>query len=537
MKQYKILFTSIGRRVELVQSFRNAADSLGLSLQIWGADITDSAPALYYCDKMVKVCKIKDPDYIPQLLDLCSKEQINALIPTIDTDLLILSQNKKKFAEIGTIAVITDEEKIKICRDKRYTAEYFHSVGLHSPDPVDDYRKYKAGFPAFIKPKDGSSSISAFKVNDYNDLETYALKIPDYIIQPFIDGTEYTIDIFCDFEGNPIYITPRIRSAVRSGEVLKTEICQDDDMISEMKQLVADYKPCGAITVQLIKEKNTGINYYIEINPRFGGGAPLSMKAGADSASALLRLLTGETLPYIGNAAADKAAFSRFDQCICTNYTGGKIKAVIFDLDDTLYSEKEYVKSGYKVVSKDLSEIPDAYEKLWNAFLEGKKAFDTVLSVAGLLRPELLKKCIDTYHSHKPDIHLYDTVYGVFDFLRRKGVKIGIITDGRPQGQRNKIEALKLDNLVDYIIITDELGGEKFRKPNDISFRIMQRRMGVPFEEMVYVGDNLAKDFIAPRQLGMQVVWFENKDGLYSQQSSTYHVKAIKSLTDLVNIL
>ncbi len=537
MKQYKILFTSVGRRVELVQAFRNAADLLGISLQIWGADISDSAPALFYCDRTIRVCRIKDSDYIPQLVELCAREHIDALIPTIDTDLLILSQNRPKFDEIGTMVAISDEEKIKICRDKRYTADYFNSVGLHSPHPVDDYMKYDAGFPAFIKPKDGSSSICAFKVNNFEELKTYALEIPDYIVQPYIKGTEYTIDIFCDFKGNPIYITPRVRSAVRSGEVLKTEIRQDDEMVSEMKHLIEDFRPCGAITVQLIKEERTGKNYYIEINPRFGGGAPLSMKAGADSASAFLRLLSGESVPYIDHAATNGAIFSRFDQCVCTNEINRGIQAVIFDLDDTLYSEKDYVKSGYTAVADILPQLPNAYERFWQAFECGKKVFDTVLGEAGLLTSEVLSQCIETYRLHKPKIELYEGVIGLFECLHKRGIKIGIITDGRPEGQRNKIEALGLEKMVDNIIITDELGGPSFRKPNDISFRIMQRRLGIPFSNILYVGDNPAKDFIAPRQLGMQSIYFENKDGIYTQNRISCKLKKIDSLDELLSFL
>ena len=90
-------------------------------------------------------------------------------------------------------------------------------------------------------------------------------------------------------------------------------------MIEEMKKLIADYKPCGQITVQLIQDENTGDNYYIEINPRFGGGAPLSIKAGADSAKAVIRMLNGETLAYEEKAARDRAVYSRFDQSICVN--------------------------------------------------------------------------------------------------------------------------------------------------------------------------------------------------------------------------
>lgn len=313
----KILFTSVGRRVELMQAFKKAAKELGADLTIIGADISKTAPALFFCDEIKIVCKIHEPEYIPQLLKICEEEQVDCLIPTIDTDLMLLAENKKKFEAIGTKVLISAVEKVRICRDKRFTADYFISLGLKSPMPVDSVEKYAFGFPAFIKPKDGSSSINAYKVTNEEDLKAYAEKIADYIIQPFIAGREYTIDIFCDYEGNPVFITPRERMAVRAGEVSKTRICQDDVMIAEMKTLIADYKPCGQITVQLIQDENTGDNYYIEINPRFGGGAPLSIMAGADSAEAVIRMLKGEKLDYVEKAARDQAIYSRFDQSVC----------------------------------------------------------------------------------------------------------------------------------------------------------------------------------------------------------------------------
>lgn len=312
----RILFTSVGRRVELMQAFKNASKELGIDLIIYGADISDTAPALFFCDQRVKTCRINDEDYIPFLLSFCKKEKMDALIPTIDTDLLILSQNKAKFEAIGTKVFISAEDKIRICRDKRETAKFFESVGLHSPIPVDDYKKYNLGFPAFIKPKDGSSSINAYKVADESELETYAKEVPDYIIAPFIEGIEYTIDAFCDLEGNPIFITPRIRIAVRSGEVLKTQIAQDERIIEEAKTIIEAFKPCGPITIQLIRQLSSDVDYFIEINPRFGGGAPLSIKAGADSSKVLLQLLNGESVFYQTCAAEDGAVYSRFDQSV-----------------------------------------------------------------------------------------------------------------------------------------------------------------------------------------------------------------------------
>ena len=312
----KILFTSVGRRVELIQAFRNAATKNDIDLKIYGADMSLDAPALYFCDEKIQVPRISSNSYITTLFDVCRDNEIDALIPTIDTDLRILSDNKSKFKEIGTNIIISDRHKIEVCRDKRRTAELFESVGLKSPKPVDDINNYNGGYPAFIKPKDGSSSIFAYKVEDENELKMYSQQVPDYIIQPFIEGTEYTVDILCDFEGNPIFITPRIRIAVRSGEVLKTEIKQDEKIISEMKMFLNEYKPCGPITVQLIRDNKTQDDYYIEINPRFGGGAPLSIKAGADSAEAVLKLIDNKSMEYKELAAEDGAVYSRFDQSI-----------------------------------------------------------------------------------------------------------------------------------------------------------------------------------------------------------------------------
>lgn len=532
-----ILFTSIGRRVELVQEFRNAAQCLDIRLTIIGADITDTAPALAFCDEAVIVPPISDPDYIPQLLRICREFGIHALVPTIDTDLLILAKEKNRFTEIGTKVWVSAPEKIAICRDKRLTSDYFVSLGLNAPQAVSDVSEYESGFPAFIKPIDGSSSIGANRAENLEDLETYANQLGEYVIQPFVQGNEYTVDVFCDADGAPIYITPRVRMAVRAGEVLKTKICHHKQIESEMLKLIRDFKPCGPITVQLIRNEKTGINQYIEINPRFGGGAPLSMKAGADAAKAMIRILSGQQMTYQFNAAMDGAVYSRFDQSVCVERTAmPPIRAVVFDLDDTLYAEKEYVRSGYQKVAALLPQVENAQQKLWEAFSLGRPAIDAVLEDAKICDPELKRACIDIYRSQEPEIHLFDGVRKMLHLLRQRGIKIGIITDGRVDGQYKKIKALGLDELVDSFLVTDELGGAQFRKPNDIAFRIMQGRFCVPFEAMIYVGDNPEKDFQAPKALGMQWVYFENQDGLYSHRKLDVGRK-VTSISELWNLL
>lgn len=513
MKEVRILVTGVGRRIELMQAFRQAALELNINLKLYGADMAGTAPALAYCNYTRKVCAMRDPDYINQLAEICQNDKIDIIMPTIDTDLLILSQNKEIFERIGTKVLISAAEKILICRDKNNTGAFFESCGVKAPKTYNNYLEYDGPFPCFIKPKDGSSSINAYKVEDFEELSVYAASVDDYIVQPFVEGREYTIDIFCDFEGNPIYITPRERLQVRAGEVLKTEINMDETMIEESKRIVKGFNPCGPITVQLIQDKNTGDNYYIEINPRFGGGAPLSIKAGANSAKALLEILC-EGKTTANTDINNGAVYSRFDQSVCIDRgsNGLGIKGVIFDLDDTLYPEKEYVRSGYKAIADYLG-MPETEEKLWQYFVNGDCAIDKLVEECELKVDK--KELLSVYRNHMPQIELYDGVLELIEKLLSMKVKVGIITDGRVEGQKNKLEALGLNKHIDDIIITDELGGTQFRKPNDISYRIIQNRWRIPFAQIIYVGDNPSKDFSAPKQLGMGSLYFCNPEGLY----------------------
>ncbi len=487
-----------------------------------------TAPALAFCDHTRKVCGMREAKYIPELLTICESDCIDLLIPTIDTDLLVLSENKEKFEAIGTWVLISSPEMIHVCRDKNIISQFFLDCGLHAPMPVNNWKEYQGGFPAFIKPKDGSSSINAYKVENNKELELYAAQIADYIVQPFVNGKEYTIDIFCDRNGKPISIVPRERLEVRAGEVLKTKIELDQTMIEESRKLCAVFKPCGPLTVQLIRDNDTGVDYYIEINPRFGGGSPLSMKAGARSAEAILKMLDREKVDDCTDIA-DGTVYSRFDQSVCISEGENRIRGVIFDLDDTLYSEKEYVRSGYKVVSDYLG--GDYEERLWRFFEAGKLAIDELLMEIGRMDEKNI--ALGVYRSHKPRIHLYDGVAEMLERLRDIGIKTGIITDGRPEGQRNKLEVLGLQSLVDDIIITDELGGAQFRKPCDIAFRIMQNRWKLPASEMMYVGDNPNKDFQAPQQLGMKSVLFKNEDGIYAADIECKK-RAVSSISGLL---
>lgn len=527
----RILFTGVGRRIELLQAFRSAALVLKKALKLYGADLTNTAPALAYCDYARIVPSMHSPDYIDALLEICREDRIDLVIPTIDTDLLVLSENKERFEEAGARVLISAPDKIRICRDKNVTAHFFEECGLKTPHPSNDLKDYRGGFPAFIKPKDGSSSINTFRANNAEELAVLANGVENYIIQPFVKGNEYSVDIFCDWDGKPLSIIPRERLQVRAGEVMKTRIAMDPQIIHECERLCQAFSACGPLTVQLIRDEK-GTDWFIEINPRYGGGTPLSMKAGARSAEAILKLLEGET-PEPFDRIEDGAVYSRFDQSVSIVEGIRKVKGILFDLDDTLYSEKDYVRSGFRAVSDYLG---GGYEEaLWAFFDAGEPAIDKLLEKIG--REEEKEAALHVYRMHKPSIRLYEEAGMLLTKLKSAGIKVGVLTDGRPEGQKNKLEALGLSELLDDVLITDELGGPQFRKPCDIAFRIIENRWMLPASEIVYVGDNPEKDFIAPRQLGMKSVWFRNKDRLYTKACLEQDHCCIDALTELPTVL
>lgn len=207
------------------------------------------------------------------------------------------------------------------------------------------------------------------------------------------------------------------------------------------------------------------------------------------------------------------------------------IKAVVFDLDDTLIPETDYVKSGFKAVAKAFD---DSFlgVKLWNLFCEDK---NNVYQRAGFSEKEC-QRCIEIYREHFPDIVLDADIKRTLDSLKSKGIKLGIITDGRPQGQRNKIAALGLDEIMNCIIVTDELGGEEFRKPHPRSFELMRESLGVEFCEMMYVGDNPKKDFFIGSIYPIITVRLSSK-GIYDREEYLNGVKEKKRIPTFESLL
>jgi carbamoyl-phosphate synthase large subunit len=311
-----ILFTCIGRRVSLLNSFRRAGRQLKINLSVLGTDATELSSALQLCDKGFTVRPITHASYIKQLLSIVRTNNVKLLIPTVDLDLKLLAQNKPKFAAAGCRVLVSTPDVVDICQDKRKTFRFLLKNGFDTPvtmSPRAALSKKKLNWPCFLKPWDGYASRGNAIVNNREELSVFAKRIPNTICQEFIEGTEYTCDVYVDFNMEVRCVVPRKRIEVRAGEVSKGQVVKHHRIMREAVKLVKTLGAGpGVITLQLFLTGDGKIKF-VEINPRFGGGAPLSIKAGANFPKWILQEFLGEKTNIRFNGFKDNLIMLRYD--------------------------------------------------------------------------------------------------------------------------------------------------------------------------------------------------------------------------------
>lgn len=202
--------------------------------------------------------------------------------------------------------------------------------------------------------------------------------------------------------------------------------------------------------------------------------------------------------------------------------------AVLFDLDDTLYSERDYQQSGWKAVAREAEKRGKLGAEAAYSLMSG--AMDAFDALHDACPGFPVSEMVDIYRTHRPDISTAPGVKSLLQFLRDAGVATGIITDGRSIGQRNKIEALGLDKQVDYISISEEIGADKL---SDRPFVRAMEHFGPDFQ-YIYVGDNPAKDFLQPNALGWHTIMVREAKPGVNIHPQNLHVTTPLALPDIV---
>lgn len=290
-----ILITAIGKRAQLIKHLKQ-------SFRVVGTDASILNPAKNFVDIFYQVPKYMQENYVDELLKICLKENVKMIIPLFEKEFLTLLKSKDKFESNGIKLLLSDKKVIEICNEKFLTYEFFKRYKIKTPKSyiIEEFSDF-CGFPLIIKPKDGMGSDGVYKVNNEKELLFFYKYVNNPIIQEFISGVEYTIDVLCDFNGEIISVVPRERMEVRAGEVSKSRTVKNKDIIEKTTELIEKLNKEGTVkgpmTIQCIVNE-TGI-YFIEINPRFGGGVPLSFEAGVEYGKYLSQMLEGKKIKNI----------------------------------------------------------------------------------------------------------------------------------------------------------------------------------------------------------------------------------------------
>jgi len=223
-------------------------------------------------------------------------------------------------------------------------------------------------------------------------------------------------------------------------------------------------------------------------------------------------------------------------------------KVVVFDLDDTLYKEVDFLKSGYRKVAELVKkrfgiDAGEVYGSLLSWYYKKENPFVLLNETFGLDYP--IEDYLNVYRCHQPNISLSEDVIEMLNRLKELGVLMSIITDGRTETQRNKIEALNLSEWVspELVLINED---KKYFKPNHWSFDRMMLKCYQKFPNskfsFYYVGDNTEKDFQAPNELGWTSICLEDDGRNIHKQSFEIRKEylpqyKVKSLRDILTLI
>jgi carbamoyl-phosphate synthase large subunit len=296
-----ILVSSAGRRTSLIRGFQQSvADSGG---HVIAADADPLAPGLFIADRGEVLPRLDHPEYPSLLLELCRRHEIRLLVPTIDTELELLAKMSSEFAAQGTTVLVSDVRLIEATGDKRNTEEVFSAAGIRTPRSwlVEELDGATLPPRVFVKPMRGSASLHTYVVAR-DQLSNVLPLVPEPIVQEHIDALEITIDVLLDMEGQVIHLVPRIRLKTVGGESVQGVTMPDEAIrpwLLAVLVVISNLGGRGPITVQAFLTAETPT--LIEVNPRFGGGFPLTSAAGGDYPRWIVEMVAGGTIsPRLG---------------------------------------------------------------------------------------------------------------------------------------------------------------------------------------------------------------------------------------------
>lgn len=324
-----ILFCSAGRRCELLKDFKKTLDG---NVKIVVTELSKFAPALNFADTAYIVPKINDKNYMNVILDICKKEEINAVTTLIDPEIEILAANRDKFKSIGVEVLAPYKETAELCFDKYKMFKYLKENDINTvntygclDDFEKDYENNKIIFPVFVKPRNGSGSVGARKINDISTLKDAIKEDESLIIQEYMgDAVDLDADVYVDtISHNPVAIFSKKKISTTIGGANKTISFKDEKLFEFIKKAISKFKFNGPIDMDFFYKD--GKYYLSEINPRFGGAYLHAYGAGVDFVELINNNINGKE---------NEQAFGNYEEDIVMMMYDSVVIKSVKDLDN-----------------------------------------------------------------------------------------------------------------------------------------------------------------------------------------------------------
>jgi carbamoyl-phosphate synthase large subunit len=290
-----VLITSVARKVWLVEAFRRAVGPLGG--RVLAADTDPFAVGLRLADGSVDLPRQDGPGFEAALLAACVVHGIRLIVPTRDGELAWFADRRARLAEAGVVVMVAGPAVIELCQDKRAFAEHCLAAGFAVAEIAPSREAVR--LPAFARPRRGAGGRGAGRIDDRAALARLD-PWDDWVVQPLVEAPEYTIDLFADFSGAVLSVAPRQRLRVVAGESVVGVTVEAPRLVERSADLARSLGLVGHNTLQAFWD--VGEPLWIEVNPRYGGGAALGFAAGADTPAMLVKLAAGQPVaPRIGD--------------------------------------------------------------------------------------------------------------------------------------------------------------------------------------------------------------------------------------------
>jgi carbamoyl-phosphate synthase large subunit len=291
-----VLITAASRRVGLVRGFQQALHRPGVAGEVLVCDVNPASPAVHLADRAFEVPYSDDPAYFDAVRAICLRHDVGLVVPTIDDEIPRFAAVRERFDAIGVRVAASPLETALATTDKWETCRRLTAAGVAAAATwLPHELPANPVFPLFVKPRSGRGSVQAFPARDAGELAFFLRYVANPVVQAYLDGPEFTLDVLCDFNGLALAVVPRERVVIRAGVSDRGRTVQDPKLISLALACADVFRFAGPVNIQC--RIVDGSPTVFEINPRFSGGIPLTIAAGADFPAMLVDLALGRAVP------------------------------------------------------------------------------------------------------------------------------------------------------------------------------------------------------------------------------------------------